>query len=154
MDDAAPPDVEVVTERSYALASATIDPFRLTRPMLELQAEVALFQRAGISVIGGVGRIRGLPAGEIGGQLRAYPLGTFSGGMLVAAEVLWLDVEGDPALSWTGGSLSVGGVVGGKHVYENGFTIEGQIGVASLFAEGERDLRVIIQNVGFGWSLF
>lgn len=154
MDAPAPPDVEVTTERPYAVASVTIDPIRLSRPLFEIQAELGLFQRAGVSVIAGAGQIRGLPAGELGGQLRAYPLGTFSGGALVALEVLYLEVEPDPSLSWTGGSLSVGGVVGGKHVYANGFTIEGQIGWARLFADGEPNRGVIVQNIGIGWSLF
>jgi hypothetical protein len=117
-------------------------PFFLSAPVLRLNGEIALADKLGAVVILGVGKPRVIDPGsaleapvttrawllEAGGQLRYYPLGSFTGGAVLGLDASYVAIDSDQLLdvgvSNTTAGLGVAPVVGFKLVTRLGFTID------------------------------
>lgn len=127
--------------------SLTMSPLHLALPMLELNGELKLANKFGMSLIGAYGRPRVVAtysdgtkenytfsAYELGGQCVFYPIGNFRHGMQLGAEVLYVKVLGNiDNVSLEGAGLGVGPFIGYKLIFDNGITLNAQLGVERLF---------------------
>ena len=140
--------------------------------MLEVTAELELFERLGVAALAGAGQLGGdderYLAYEAGLQARYYLVGDFTRGLEVGAEALWMGVrggeEGSPILA-IGTGLQLGPFLGYKIVAGPGFTFELQVGMQYLLVEmeardsatgtsanaGDSEL-ILLLNLGIGWT--
>ena len=101
-------------------ASLTISPFHLLSPQLQVTGEARLASRLGASATVGGGNVtdddRTYAIWEIGGQLRYYAVGVFSRGLMVGADIGYIDLPATPsgAMEMLAGARA-GGFVGYKH---------------------------------------
>lgn len=113
--------------------SITISPFHLFEPILQVTTELRLADRIGAAAILGAGRItedgRRHGTWEVGGQCRWYPFGSFTRGMMLGAEVGYLEAAGRllQPMAYLGG-VRVGAFLGYKIVMSGGFTFDVQLG--------------------------
>ncbi len=137
--------------------SLTISPFHLLNPQLHVTGEVRLAPKVSTAAMVGAGRItdEGEEFGiwEAGGQLRAYPFGTFARGLMVGADVGYVDVDGEPqnAMTYLVGTRA-GGFLGYKTILRSGFTAEGQLGPVYVWGIGDRTEWQTLVNLKVGWS--
>ena len=159
----------------------SFSPLHLILPVLELQAELRLGRYVGLTAFGGVGRVtvevqdsydprdsddETLTLYEAGATLSFYPLEPFEG-LTLGAELDWVHVSsddiGDESVEGLATGLSVGPLLGYKHISAAGFTVVVQGGVAriALHAEASDEAGteeeddeqwVPILNLNLGWS--
>ena len=144
--------------------SATLSPIHLLMPMVELTGEYQAAPKVGVAGILGVGAPSGMTAIEVGAQVRTYLLGDFKGGLELGAEMVYMLVLGSTAgVSATGNGLSTGPFVGGKYIFDVGFTLDAQLGVASTLvtasaSDGDQRESTFesgfgpLLNINLGWS--
>jgi hypothetical protein len=90
---------------------------------------------------------------EIGGQVRYYVLGSFSHGMMLGADVGYVDVNGRPegAMEMLVGTRA-GGFLGYKLILKSGFTAEVQLGPVYVWGNaGDSELQTL-HSLKLGWS--
>lgn len=138
--------------------SITISPFHLLNPELHVTGEFRLAPKMSVSAMLGAGRItdegRTCNIGEAGGQIRYYPLGSFSHGMMLGVDAGYVDIDArieNPIAYLVG--VRAGGFIGYKYSTKIGFTAEFQIGPIYLWGESEdtSELQTLL-NLKVGWS--
>ncbi len=159
----------------------SFSPLHLLLPVLELQAELRLGNYFGLTAFGGVGRVtvevpdsydpratdeEALTLYEAGAILSVYPLEPFRS-LMLGVELDWVHVSsddlGDESIQGFATGLSLGPLLGYKHVSAAGFTVVVQGGVAriALHAEASDEAGtdeeddeqwVPILNLNLGWS--
>lgn len=130
---------EAAPEVSTAL---TISPFHLIAGMLEVTGEFALGPKSSAAAIAGAGLSAGSGVAalqfELGGQYRQYLTGDFRSGFHVGAEGLGIM----SMIGTTGGAgasiieIRLLPMIGAKHTFGSGFTLEGQFGAGYQFVMG------------------
>jgi hypothetical protein len=90
---------------------------------------------------------------EVGGQLRFYLLGSFSHGMIVGADVGYVDVNGQPegAMEMLVGTRA-GGFLGYKKTLKGGFTVEAQLGPVYVWGNADDSELQTLTRLNVGWS--
>jgi hypothetical protein len=90
---------------------------------------------------------------EIGGQVRFFVLGSFSHGMMVGADVGYVDVNGQPesAMEMLVGTR-VGGVIGYKRILKIGFTGEVLLGPVYVWGSAGDSEWQTLHGLKLGWS--
>jgi hypothetical protein len=90
---------------------------------------------------------------EIGGQVRYYVLGSFSHGMMLGADVGYVDVNGQPesAMEMLVGTRA-GGFLGYKLILKRGFTAEVQLGPVYVWGNDGASEWQTLHNLKLGWS--
>lgn len=173
----APAPVE--QQRSPHRFSLTFAPLLLLSDVrvVELTGEARLGARASGAVILGAGTVQvddlagqqqSFTAYEVGGQLRWYALGSFTHGLQLGVELLYLQLSGDlgdVVLSGSSQGLAVGPFLGYKFVSGFGLTFDGQLGFQSAFLtaevsdaaksasiRGETSAILPLLNLNVGWS--
>jgi hypothetical protein len=137
--------------------SVTISPFHLLNPQLHLTAELRLAPRMSTAAILGAGKIteegQTYRIWEIGGQFRFYPVGSFSHGMMLGADVGYVDVNGQPegAMEMLVGTRA-GGFLGYKKTWKSGFTVEAQLGPVYVWGNADDSEWQTLTNLNVGWS--
>jgi hypothetical protein len=159
----------------------SFSPLHLFLPALELQAELRLGSFIGLTAFGGVGRVtvevpdsydpretddETLTLYEAGAVLSFYPLEPFES-LTLGAELDWVHLSsddiGDENIRGVATGLSVGPVLGYKHISASGFTVVVQGGVARIAVHAEAsdevdteedddEQWVPILNLNLGWS--
>jgi len=159
----------------------SFSPLHLILPVLELQAELRLGDYVGLTAFGGVGRVtvevpdsydprvtddEELTLYEAGAVLSFYPIEPFEN-LTLGVELDWVHVSsddiGDENVQGFATGLSVGPLLGYKHISEAGFTVVAQAGVAriAVHAEASDEVEtdeeddeswVPILNLNLGWS--
>lgn len=136
--------------------SVTISPLHLLSPELHLMGEVRLAPRVGAAAILGAGRItdedQTYRIWEAAVQLRYYPFGSFTRGMMLGADAGHVDVNGQiqSAMEDLVGTRA-GGFIGYKMTWQSGLTAEAQIGPVYLWGEEESEVQTL-HNLRLGWS--
>ena len=153
--------LSIAQEQSPSV-SITINPRQILKTFGEGNLEVALRPDVGIGGIAGVGRSETEFQYDIGLHARYYPLGTFTGGGYIGGQFVYLNVlhhaETDDVIAHL---LYPGAFLGGKYVFDVGFTIDGQLG-ATYTTAMVRDQRSndsiktsnwdTLFNLNLGWS--
>jgi hypothetical protein len=116
---------KAAAEDAGHIVSLTISPLHLIFPIVEVTGEVRLPADFSVAAIGGVGRIAGFTAWEVGAQGRYYLIGGFEHGMPLGVEASFVQVEArEDSISGTGQGLGIGPFVGYKFASDLGFTID------------------------------
>ena len=137
--------------------SVTISPFHLLSPELQLTGEVRLAPKVSIAAIAGAGQVtdegKTYDIWEVGGQLRYYLLGSFAHGMMLGADVGYVDVNGQPAsaMEMLVGTRA-GGFLGYKLTLKRGFTFEAQLGPVYVWGDDGKSEAQTLTNLKVGWS--
>jgi len=135
----------------------TISPLHLLNPELHATGELRLAPRMSTAASLGVGRIaeerQTYRIWEVGGQLRFYLLGSFSHGMIVGADVGYVDVNGQPegAMEMLVGTRA-GGFLGYKKTLKGGFTVEAQLGPVYVWGNADDSEWQTLTRLNVGWS--
>ena len=90
---------------------------------------------------------------EAGGQFRYYLLGSFTLGVMLGADVGYVDVNGqmaNPMTYYVG--VRAGGFLGYKIVIKSGFTAEAQLGPVYVRENAENAELQTLLNLKVGWS--
>lgn len=160
--------------------SLTVFPFQIAMPLprmgsvylVELTGEVRAADKVGIAFIAGAGRHSATDTADgftsynlaLDGGLEAryYVLGGFSGGLTIGWELyLWdlVEVGTSQGGSSTGAEnrgLTTGPLVGYKHVWPVGFTVDAQLGFGRIvYTKGyvfDEPSGTVLLNLKFGWS--
>jgi hypothetical protein len=137
--------------------SITISPLHLLSPQLQVTSEVRLAPRLSMAAMLGGGNVteeeETYRIWEIGGQVRYYVLGSFSHGMMLGADVGYVDVNGQPegAMEMLVGTRA-GGFLGYKLILKSGFTAEVQLGPVYVWGNaGDSELQTL-HSLKLGWS--
>jgi hypothetical protein len=90
---------------------------------------------------------------EVGGQFRYYLFGSFSHGMMLGADVGYVDVNGqiEHAMDYLVGTRA-GGFLGYKRTMKSGFTAEAQIGPVYVWGNADNSELQTLMNLKVGWS--
>jgi hypothetical protein len=159
-DGAFGPPVEIPEER-VRWFSLTISPIHLALPFLEIAGEIRVGEDLGIAAIAGMGTVKAeetddrFKVYEVGGQARYYVYGSFTRGIDVGLEAIYLaayDETGSAVIQGEG--VTVGGFGGYKRVI-NGVTIDIQLGaqvVAIRTRTDEESKAGALVNVNFGYT--
>lgn len=137
--------------------SVTISPLHLLSPELQVTGEARLVPRVSTAVSLGGGSIteekHTYRIWEVGGQMRYYALGSFSHGMMIGADVGYVDVNGklESAMETLVGTRA-GGFLGYKLILKSGFTVEAQLGPVYVWGDGGRSEWQTLHNLRLGWS--
>jgi hypothetical protein len=137
--------------------SVTISPFHLLSPELQVTGELRLAPRLSGAAIVGAGKVtdegQTYNIWEVGGQLRFYVLGSFSHGMMLGADVGYVDVNGQPAsaMEMLVGTRA-GGFLGYKWSMKRGFTAEVQLGPVYVWGDDGTSEAQTLTNFKIGWS--
>lgn len=136
------PQTQATTSLPDVSAALTISPFHLVAGMLEVTAEFGLDPKSSVAAIAGAGLTTSsgvaLLEFEVGGQYRKYLTGDWRSGFHVGAEGLGIM----SMLGSTGGAsaslidIRLLPMIGGKHTFGSGFTLEGQFGAGYRFVMG------------------
>ncbi|MBI2391286.1 MAG: hypothetical protein HYV09_16980 [Deltaproteobacteria bacterium] len=168
--EAAPAEFE--EEPSHRWVTITWQPLQALIPLASFAVEARLASRWSASVVLGYGnapvyvsgdRKERKPALQLGALASYYVAGSFDdGGVHVGAAAQWTRVDGDARLA-TGAvrpGLLLGPLVGFKWVLRGGFTLDSQIGIGFLAAEGggappnDPDQKTaLLGSFGIGWTL-
>lgn len=139
--------------------SLTISPFRLEGPELYLSGELRLAPKLSVAAMLGTGRItdKGKTCNiwEGGGQFRYYLLGSFAHGMMIGADIGYVDIDDEienPIAYLVG--AHAGGFLGYKFSMKVGFSAELQIGPIYLWGKtaDTSELQTLLA-LNVGWSL-
>ena len=138
--------------------SITISPFHLLNPEPHLTGELQLAPKMSVAAMLGAGMItdEGKSCGiwEVGGQIRYYLLGSFNHGMMLGADVGYVDVNGqieNPIAYYVG--ARAGAFIGYKIAMKIGFTAEIQIGPVYLWGENAENSELqTLENLKVGWT--
>lgn len=136
--------------------SITFSPIHLIYPIIELNGEFRIIDRASVAVILGGGNVDGYTAFEFGAQGIGYPLGSFDHGLQLGGEILATRL-GDDEVNATG--VSVGPFIGYKIAARFGLTFNAQLGAAYYIATAssgnvsvnDEDFGALF-NLNLGWS--
>jgi len=137
--------------------SVTISPLHLLNPQLHLTGEVRLAPRVSTAATLGGGNVteeeQTYRIWEIGGQVRYYVLGSFSHGMMLGADVGYVDVNGQPesAMEMLVGTRA-GGFLGYKRILKSGFTAEVQLGPVYVWGNAGNSEWQTLHSLKLGWS--
>lgn len=137
--------------------SITISPLHLLSPQLHVTGEMRLAPRVSMAAMLGGGNVteeeETYRIWEIGGQVRYYVLGSFSHGMMLGADVGYVDVNGKPegAMEMLVGTRA-GGVLGYKLILKSGFTAEVQLGPVYVWGSGGTSEWQTLHSLKLGWS--
>lgn len=164
---------EFEEEPSHRWVTITWQPLQALIPLASFAVEARLASRWSASLVGGYGnapvyvaggdRKERRPALQLGALASYYAAGSFDdGGVHVGVAAQWTRVDGDQPLA-TGAvrpGLLLGPLVGFKWVLRGGFTLDSQIGVGFLAAEGsgappnDPDQKTaLLGSFGIGWTL-
>jgi len=160
-----------IPEEHVRWFSLMISPVLLAQPLIEITGEFRVGQDLGLAVIGGAGWVKPeqpddpeappvsedrLTVYEIGAQAHYYVYGSFTNGVMVGVEAIYLaayDEAGAAVLRNEG--VTVGGYGGYKRVLGNGVTIDLQLGIKKLAVRSvtsqESDVGALV-NVKFGYT--
>lgn len=137
--------------------SITISPLHLLNPQLHVTGEVRLAPRLSTAAMLGGGNVteeeETYRIWEIGGQVRYYVLGSFSHGMMLGADVGYVDVNGQPegAMEMLVGTRA-GGFLGYKRILKRGFTAEVQLGPVYVWGNAGESEWQTLHGLKLGWS--
>ncbi|OGC07847.1 hypothetical protein A2V82_13850 [candidate division KSB1 bacterium RBG_16_48_16] len=137
--------------------SITISPFHLLNPEFHLTGEFRLASKMSVAAMLGAGAVtdegKTYSIWEAGGQFRYYFLGSFTRGMMLGADVGYVDVNGqmaNPMAYYVG--ARAGGFLGYKIVIKSGFTAEAQYGPVYVRENAENSELQTLINLKVGWS--
>jgi len=137
--------------------SVTISPFHLLNPELHLTGELRLTPKMSTAATLAAGRVtdedKSYNIWEVGGQFRYYLLGSFTHGMMLGADVGYVDVNGqmeNPMAYYVG--ARAGGFLGYKIAFKVGFTIEAQFGPIYVWENADNSELQTLINLKIGWS--
>jgi hypothetical protein len=137
--------------------SITISPFHLLSPSLQLMGERRLGNKAGAAAIVGAGWLteEDIKAGswEVGGQFRYYPVGSFTHGMVLGAELSYLHAFGDHEFGqdYCVGTR-IGAFLGYKIAMKNGLTFDLQLGPEYVIDDSGNTQAQTLRGFRIGWS--
>jgi len=137
--------------------SLTLSPFHLLNPELHLTGELKLAPKLSVAAMLGAGKVtdegKTYSIWEVGGQFRYYLFGSFTRGMMLGADVGYIDVNGqmeNPMAYYVGTRAGV--FLGYKIAMKIGFTAEAQIGPVYVRENADNaELQTLI-NFKVGWS--
>lgn len=155
--------------------SLTAQPLHAVVPALEITGEFAMSRNLGVSAIAGFGVPTAkddqgdkfsVPQLELGGQVLAYPFGSFRHGMQLGAEALWVKffLPEHKGVTANGNGLILGPLAGYKWAARFGLTFSAQGGWGFMFfkakaknsngeeVEASGDDSGPIINGNMGWS--
>ncbi len=139
--------------------SITISPFHLLNPELHLTGELRLAPKISVAAMLGAGMVtdEGKSYGiwEAGGQFRYYLLGSFTHGLMLGADVGYIDVDGqmeNPMAYYVG--ARAGAFLGYKIATKIGFTLELQYGPLYVRENANNSELQTLINFKVGWSFF
>lgn len=166
------PVIEEEAPEPHKWVTITWQPLQALIPLWSFSVEGRLAERVSLSVFGGAGNSpvwlsptdkERRPAVQVGGLVSYYVAGDFDhGGVHVGGAAQWTRVQGDEQLASAAlrPGLVVGPLLGFKWVLRGGFTLDSQIGVGFLAAEGsgakpnDPDQKTtLIGSFGVGWTL-
>jgi hypothetical protein len=137
--------------------SVTISPFHLLNPELHLTGEWRLARKMSAAAMVAAGRVtdegKSYAIWEVGGQFRYYLLGSFSHGMMLGADVGYIDVNGqmeNPMAYYVG--ARAGGFLGYKIAFKVGFTVVAQFGPIYVWENADNSEMQTLINLQVGWS--
>jgi hypothetical protein len=131
----------------------------LVLPVANVSVERAVGDSSGLSGRFGIGRVSiDLPFGdddtntvvEIGGEYRYYLLGGFRSGLVIGGDVRYTNA-GSGALLNVENAVAVGPVLGYKHAFGLGLTIDVRLGAQIAFGEADAVIVPLV-SAGLGWS--
>ena len=138
--------------------SITISPFHLLNPELHLTGELRLAAKMSAAAMLGAGMVtdddKRYGIWEVGGQFRYYLLGSFIHGMMLGADVGYVDVNGQmehPMAYYVG--ARAGAFLGYKIAIKTGFTVEAQYGPVYVRENANNSELQTLVNFKVGWSL-
>ena len=138
--------------------SITISPFHLLNPELHLTGELRLAAKMSAAAMLGAGMVtdddKRYGIWEVGGQFRYYLLGSFIHGMMLGADVGYVDVNGQmehPMAYYVG--ARAGAFLGYKITIKTGFTVEAQYGPVYVRENADNSELQTLINFKVGWSL-
>jgi len=138
--------------------SLTISPFRLLNPELYLGGELRLSPKMSVAAMLGAGRItdegKTCNIWESGGQFRYYLLGSFTHGIMIGADIGYVDINAqiEHPIAYLVGAHA-GGFLGYKFSMKVGFTAEVQIGPIYLWGEtADTSESQTLLALNVGWS--
>ncbi len=117
-------------------------------PLLSGQAEVALGERVALVATGGIGANEITALYDVGGAVRAYPLGDFDAGLFVSGG---LGATNFTPVSAGLHAMSLDTELGGKFALAFGLTAEAAVGVSYLDTP-EYGVITPTARVAVGWS--
>ena len=151
-----------MAEEQSPTISLTINPRQILNAFGEGSVEVALRPNIGLGGIAGIGRSDNEFQYNVGLHGRYYPFGTFAGGMYIGGQFIYLNLihqdETDEVIAHL---LYPGAFLGGKYIFDVGFTIDGQLGITHTTAvvKDQRSDSSIqtsnwdtLFNLNLGWS--
>ena len=148
-------------------------PLQALVPLWSFSVEGRVAERVSLSAFGGIGNSRVYldpdtkerrTAVQLGGLLSYYVSGDFDhGGIHVGGAAQWTRVTGNGeqlASSALRPGLVVGPLLGFKYVLRAGFTLDSQLGIGFVAAEGSgakpndpEQTTTLIGSFGVGWTL-
>lgn len=167
----APPPAEAPApspSRKLPTVAVTISPLHMFIPMVELTGELRVGRKLGIAAIGGAGAVRDdvtdqlIRVYEAGASVRYYVLGTFRHGMQLGGELLYVHANTDNTMvEVRAQGLGISPFVGYKWTSRVGFTIDTQLGISFMTAQGEASTGTTAEkskvgallNLNLGWSI-
>jgi hypothetical protein len=161
--------------------SLTLFPFQIAMPLprmgsvylVELTGEVRATDKIGVAFIAGAGRHTDTDTADgvtfydlaldAGLEARYYLLGDFSGGLTLGWELYWWDLVEVATTTQDGSStgaenrgLTTGPLIGYKHVWPVGFTVDAQLGYGRIaYTKGsvfDEPSNTVLIDLKFGWS--
>ncbi len=166
------PEPEPDPEPDHAWVTIAWQPLQALIPIWSFSIEGRITERIGVAAFGGAGnapvwvepeRKERRSAVQVGGLATYYVSGSFDhGGVHAGVAAQWTRVSGDGDLATSAlrPGLLVGPLLGFKWVLRSGFTIDSQIGVGFVAAEGtgaranDPDQKAaLIGSLGVGWTL-
>ena len=137
--------------------SITISPFHLLNPELHLTGELRLAAKMSAAAMLGAGMVtdddKRYGIWEVGGQFRYYLPGSFIHGMMLGADVGYVDVNGQmehPMAYYVG--ARAGAFLGYKITIKTGFTVEAQYGPVYVRENANNSELQTLINLKVGWS--
>jgi hypothetical protein len=135
----------------------TVSPLHLLNPQLQITGEVRLAPKWSVATTVGGGRVteeeQTFRTWEIGAQVRSYIIGSFARGLMVGADVGYVDVDGQPegAMEMLAGTRA-GGFLGYKGIWNRGFTAEVQLGPVYVRGDAGDAEWQTLHRLTLGWS--
>ena len=146
--------------RTPQTVAITFSPLALMSPVLEVTAEFRAAESTSFALVAGAGQIKqaGVSADllELGGQVRAYPVGDFHNGLEIGLAAVYAHLSGTGQTSGVFDGLAAGPFAGFKLTAPSGPTLEGGLGLLVLLSDDGKGnssppvARVLLLNVG--WS--
>jgi hypothetical protein len=137
--------------------SLTVSPLHLLSPELHLTVDLRLAPKVSAAASVGAGTVT--EEGEshdiwgAGAQFRYYVLGSFTHGMMLGADVGYVDVSGevDEPMAYLVG-VRAGAFLGYKIAMKAGFTTEAQVGPVYVRESESNSEWQTLLNLNVGWS--